>query len=86
MTLKQILILYEESQLRKLEEYKIIAGLHGVNLDDNIEREKTKTEKNNVSFLAFQDPKKYRNLSKEKREEITEKMLSQHKNWSVNKL
>lgn len=64
----------------------MIAGLHGINLNDTIASEREKPKTNSEPFLAFQDPRKYRNLSKEKKEELTKKMTTQHKNWSANKM
>jgi hypothetical protein len=81
LTYQQLLILYEENQLRKVEEYKILANIHGIDIDAN--KEITKGKEINNTFLQFGDPKEYDNLSKKEREKLTEKMLKQHRQWST---
>jgi hypothetical protein len=53
------------------------AGMHGINVD-KIEDE---AQEDVAQSMLFRDPKDYEKMSKEEREELTEKMMGYHKGW-----
>ena len=88
-------ILYSELQDRITDEYKFMAAVHGVELSgekdkpkkDSVERSNTNT--GNQSFPMFQDPSAYEHMSKQEKEDLTQKMMRKHSGWvgeSGNKL
>ena len=54
------------------------AAFFGVDLDKEVEKEKE------VSSLAFVDPSEYEKMPVEERQKLTDKMMSQHKEWAGN--
>jgi uncharacterized HAD superfamily protein len=66
-------------------DYKFHASLQGVDLDKQVTKADNQfiNDVNTVQnkMLTFQDPKEYEKLTKEEREEITRKMMGEHKRW-----
>jgi hypothetical protein len=63
---------------------KIGASIMGVSIDDEKEEKVVKEEKSPFG-VPFGDPSSYKNMSKEKREKLTEEMISGHRNWARGK-
>lgn len=64
---------------------KFLAGVHGIDLSSSLGKgNKTKSEKPDQKIPLFGDPEEYKNLSKEERDKVTEKMMNKHKSWANN--
>ncbi len=78
--------MYEETQLRKSEEWTFLANIHGIETDKDKQKQSENNEINtDTTIPQFDDPAKYANLPMEERERLTEEMLLQHKKWAKQK-
>jgi len=60
-----------------------LAGIHGIDLkDSNNAQVKTNHTDIKSSVPFFGPPEDYENLSASEKEDMSQKMLSKHKNWS----
>lgn len=64
-------------------EYKFLAALQGVDLDkESGTKGPSKIEQqSNQNPFAFKDPQEYENMTSEEREDLTRKMMGEHKKW-----
>jgi hypothetical protein len=82
LTLGQFEYLYEEMQKDKTRRMKFEAALHGVNLDSEEFNEAIgETSKPAEKMPIFESLDKYKELSKEERENLTKEMKSKHQKW-----
>jgi len=85
LTLVQIEILYDEVQDRLSDNYKFLAAIHGVKVDDGGQQTppvSTQQQTDTQSFPLFQDPKAYEHLSADEKDELTKKMMGKHSLWA----
>lgn len=89
----QVQLMYEYIQKREIEKYEFHASLQGIDLRK--EMKKHKSTKNSINrqkqlldqqekkqdMPLFRDPEEYKNLSQEERDELTKKMMGQHRQW-----
>ena len=68
-------MLYKQAAAREEDRIKIEAKLHGIDVDKAI----AKAKKDNI--MTFRDPKDYENMSDDKKQELTDKMMGVHKSW-----
>lgn len=77
LALSQVQALYKHAMGRKNDEYRFYALLHGADLDTTQQQQPA-----NQSLPIFGDPESYKNMSKEERDNLTNKMMGQHKGWA----
>lgn len=88
LTLSQVHTLYVCAMRRKNDEYRFYALLHGHDLDkDKNNKSKTSSQRrqqqqSKQSLPIFGDPEEYKNMSKEERDNLTQKMMKQHQTWA----
>lgn len=70
-SINQVVCLYEKAKLYDLEQLKFIAAIHGLDVEDKKGKTTKSAKSNNPLFMA---PEDYEHLSKEKRQELTDKM------------
>jgi hypothetical protein len=84
LTLSQVIGLYENHCKRIYEERKFLAAIHGIDLNKSAE-EAGKSEADKIEqkqgLSIFRDPAEYEKMTDEEKEEMTQKMLSQHRRW-----
>jgi hypothetical protein len=71
--------LYEYKLKEDEENIRFQAAIHGAKLKDTPQKV-SKTEDGAVPL--FGDPKDYESMSREKREELTQRMMGKHKVWA----
>ena len=82
MTTKQILILYDELQIRKMHEFEFLANIHGVDTSDTPNTSNVSVNKETKEDLPkFCDPKDYEHMTQERREELTVNMRGKYVKW-----
>ena len=84
LTAKQVEALYVHSMKRKHDEYKFIAAVHGHDIsgDNNKNGNQQQQQPATQSLPIFRDPEEYTHMSKEKQDELTQKMKQQHEVWA----
>jgi len=87
LSLSQVQALYKHAVERKEQEYNFYAKLHGFDLDKATAQKTTETSRAseqpaNQSLPIFGDPESYKHMSKEERDDLTKKMMGQHKGWA----
>ena len=86
LTLPQVQILYKTSVRRKNDEYIFLAGIHGIDISKDVRQESQSSAgeqaPKEMTLFTFGDPKEYEHLTPEQRQELTEKMMLQHQQWS----
>lgn len=90
LALSQVQALYKHAMERKSNEYRFYALLHGADLDKSSSTSKQSDNSTpsqpqqpaNQSLPIFGDPESYKHMSKEERDELTNKMMSQHQGWA----
>jgi len=75
-----MLTLYEHTEKRAVDRFKMDAALHGVRLDDTSNAPAAPKAMGGVSG----DPDSYSHLSMDEREALTQKMMGRHKFWVQN--
>lgn len=83
--------MYEHTIVRKSEEYKVLAAMHGINIDKSDHRENNNSSSNETSTMSqqprgqslpiFGDSDSYKHLSQDKKESKTKQMMTQHRTW-----
>jgi len=85
-----MLFFYNRAQEEEYENMKFQAGLQGVDLDKEINKQQTiNTSKGEVTLpgeFMFGDPAENEDLSDKEKHDLTEKMMGMHKRWAGNKL
>jgi len=69
----------------RLNEFKALGGLLGAKFTDDKEEGKEKpiaSDPNVNTQFEFLSPEDYEKMPKEKREELTKKMMNKHKRWA----
>ena len=79
LTTRQILILYDELQIRKMHDFEFLANIHGVDTSDTPDANVTKETKKDLP--KFGDPKDYEHMTQEQREKLTVDMRGQYVKW-----
>ncbi|MFW6121407.1 MAG: hypothetical protein ACOC80_10990 [Petrotogales bacterium] len=82
LTLSQIYVLFEETEKRRLEEFKLLGKLLGAEFKDDGSKNTQKSESENKGVPLFGDPKQYENMTQEQKEELTKNMMNKHKQWA----
>jgi len=93
LTLNQVEVLYEQAMIRKTEEFKFHAAIHGASFDEDKNKsdgtqqssQRSASElkqPSNQSLPIFQDPKEYERMDDAQKEQLTQKMMKQHKQWA----
>jgi len=77
------LVLYDHSEKRLVEKFKLDAALHGVKFNENKSQSK-KVEPPKTQKGVSGDPDSYSHLSMEERDRITKTMMEKHKFWVEN--
>jgi len=73
--------LYKALSEAKWDEYKFLAAIHGINLDDekNSSCNKGISSNKEESSLLFKSPEEYKEMTDEERDRLTQKMMSYFK-------
>ena len=74
-----MLVLFEHSEKRIVDRFKMDAAIHGVKLEDEQPRETVRAPKARGGVSG--DPDSYSHLSMEERERLTQEMMGRHKAW-----
>ena len=84
LTWSQVDFMFSHSVKAKANEYKIIGAFHGINLDadSNVPEDQLPPDVKNPKHFVFGDPAAYDKMSEADKEELTQKMMSHHKDWS----
>jgi hypothetical protein len=89
-------VLLKYAEKMEFEKFKMRAGLHGYDLDkaedikegttmdESVTTAQTMKADETIPF-PFQDPKAYAHMSKEEKEELTQKMMKAHKGFVYQK-
>lgn len=78
-----MITLYSTTIVRRNEQVKFEARLHGAKFEDEKEvvtKGTVQTKKDDENFM-FKDPKEYEHLSMEERKALTKKMMGKHRTW-----
>ena len=75
--------LFDHSESRLADVLRFQAGIHGIKLNDHVPAQ-TKEDRPKTSFM-FGDPDDYREMSREERQALTDKMMNQHQIWVMEK-
>lgn len=75
------MVLFDHAKKREWDNYKFQAAMHGVDLEEGVMKSGGKKEAPKNEFV-FGSPEDYAHLTKEEREELTKKMMGQHKSWA----
>lgn len=89
LTLGQVKALYELGTQRKINEFKFQAMIHGIDLSKHSKNNPPPKQKDKEviqSPFMFGNPEDYSHMSKEEKEELTQKMLNHHMQWAGGKL
>lgn len=84
ITIGQFIVLADHLYQAEFDKLKIQAAFFGVDIDKEAKKEVKEMKKEDV--FMFKDPKEYENYSQEEKKELTEKMMTAHKQWSSGKL
>ena len=83
LTYIQIESLYEYSMIYKDKEYRIIGAFHGISVGDkSVPTSELPDGVDDAKSFVFGDPDSYKKMSQEEKEELTQKMMGNHKQWS----
>jgi hypothetical protein len=77
--------MYNYSNERRMEEFRFIASVHGVELDGDSSGETTKIEPTEklVSKGLFGDPADYAKMTDEQKAEATNNMMKKFRGWAT---
>ncbi len=82
----QIQSMFQFAVEQKYEKYKFFAALSGIDLDKQNKNksnvDKLDEQQKKQALPLFRDPKEYESMSQEELNELTNKMMYQHKNWA----
>jgi len=83
--------LYAHTVVRKADEYKLLAAMHGIDVEKGSEKKNENSNEEDTpqqpqqprgqQLPIFGDPESYKHLSDEEKENETRRMMSQHKAW-----
>ncbi len=84
LTYNQIETLYENSISYKEREYEIIGAFHGISLSGEKAVPKSELPEgvSDAKTFVFGDPDSYKSMSLEEKEQLTQEMMGNHKQWS----
>jgi hypothetical protein len=82
LTILQIHALFEDTQKRKLKDWRFQCRIHGINPDGK--QPSAPTSQGDTPL--FGDPSEYEHLSEEQKQALTEKMMGKHKALTGGKL
>ena len=83
MTFAQLELLYEKSQAREYNRFKLDAGMHGCKIEDSpVSLKEAIKSSNEQSAMLFRDPKDYEKLSDEEKAKLTLRMQTYWGNWA----
>jgi hypothetical protein len=74
-----MLVMFEHSEKRIVDRFKMDAAIHGVKLED--EPKQASQPAQQVRGGISGDPDSYSHLSMEEREKLTQEMMGRHKAW-----
>ena len=75
-----MIVLFENLAEREYLRFKVQAALHGAKIDEDKEPEIVK-QKSKPSSFKFGDPADYKQMTKEAKQKLTEKMRGTHQIW-----
>lgn len=84
LTYTQIETLYELAEKERSEEYKIIGAFHGIDLsgEKSVPKNELPEGVNEAKHFVFGDPDAYKGYTQEQKEELTQKMMGNHRQWA----
>ena len=85
ITQSQLIFLFESADKERYADFKVYAGLHGIDLDsEDLEGNKGSAAKKRTAY-AFGDPAEYENMTDAERETETQHMMSHWKGFKFGK-
>lgn|GEM_PF-1431071 len=90
ITEEQAEIMYSEAAKYRYEDYRILASFQGIKLPEDpndssgqraVRASEVPPGVTDIKTFVFGDPKDYEKLTDEQKTQLTEKMLSNHKDW-----
>ena len=84
LTREQFNCLYDAYQTKIVRDREFLAAIHGVTLEKSSSASSKDQQSATSKVPLFGDPEDYKDLSEQEKEELTQKMIGQHKVWADN--